>query len=133
MGRLKTIRMMLMVANDPRVSDATREKADRLIRHIDALNRGPRRRRKRIKLPALKPLLAPLIASSLWISLFATRAYLASARFDECWDELSGAQQDICLRHAMEGRDEAIMIALGGPIVLIITLMLYRHLKPSSR
>lgn len=127
-GRREALRIMATIANDPRVSDQTRERADRLLKNVSMIHRGPIRR-KRVKLPKLSPYVGPLIAATLWSSLFAIRAFLASARMEQCWDELSGVQMDICVRNAIEGRDEAIMLALAGPILVTIALILYKQVR----
>lgn len=120
-------RMKAAVA-DPRVSNVTRAKAERTLRNIQAIDRKAKKERSAMH-PTWTRYATLVAASLLWCSLFAINAYLASARLDECWDELSGAQQDICLRHAMEGRDVAIVLAAAGPVLLIIGLILYRQLK----
>lgn len=55
-----------------------------------------------------------------WIGFCALQYHLAATRADECLDELSGGQQDICIRHAIEGRDDVLLWGLGIPLGLVI-------------
>lgn len=56
----------------------------------------------------------------LWFGYCWLRYKVSDTRIDECFDLLSGAQQNICVRNAMESRDGAIIWAIGLPAFLFL-------------
>ena len=142
--RTAMLRRLTMIINDPRVTAETKAKAERSFQLISAIDRSrtpkaaPAAMEPKKPMETRKPLnlarhAGPITACILWMSLFTVRARLASARIIECDDQLrSGGQLDICIRNAIEARDQAIMIALAGPALAIIAAIIYRQYKADS-
>ncbi|MCI1142559.1 hypothetical protein MOP88_10060 [Sphingomonas sp. WKB10] len=55
-----------------------------------------------------------------WTGYCGLQYHIAASRIEECWDKVAGGQQDICIRHAIEQRDDVLLWGLGIPLGLMI-------------
>ncbi|GGE74707.1 hypothetical protein GCM10011404_04060 [Sphingomonas prati] len=64
-----------------------------------------------------------------WLGYATLQYRIAGDRVEECIDFLSGAEHDICIRHAMEQRDNVPLWAIGIPLVLLIIVGALQHAR----
>lgn len=65
-----------------------------------------------------------------WSGYAVLQYRTAAARaYYECQDELYGGQRDICVRNAMEQRDNVLLWGLGVPLGLVIIAAIARHVR----
>lgn len=81
---------------------------------------GPEAHRRRFVAAAL---------TAAWVGFCYLSYTVAAARAEECLDELSGGQQDICIRHAIEARDNVLFWGLGIPLGLLIVTAFVDHVR----
>lgn len=67
-----------------------------------------------------------------WIGFCCLQYGVANSRIVACTDELSRAQGDICVRHALEQRDGVLLWGLGVPLVLCIVTSLAVEVRRRS-
>lgn len=63
------------------------------------------------------------VGLTLWVSYCWIRYHVSDTRIDECFDLLAGVQQNICIRNAMESRDDALIWAIGLPVFCLLFLV----------
>jgi hypothetical protein len=74
--RPEMLQRLRTIVDDPATSVAARNKAERLIKHISLLD-SRRRREPSVQTTKLGRLSGPIMVSLLWISVFATKTFLA--------------------------------------------------------
>ena len=116
------------IVNHAGVSEATRKEAARALEIINTYETHVARRRARHLKIILRCTSGVLIVAT-WAAYFWLSTHRALARAEECQDSLSGSQMEMCVRHAMEAREMAWHIGVGGPLLAMIIVVILLNLR----
>lgn len=64
-----------------------------------------------------------------WAAYCIMQYRIAANRIEECMDTVTGGQQDICIRHALEQRDNVPLWGIGLPLGVMIVIAFVDHIR----